>query len=337
MASAQPFFSIVLPTYNRMGPVCQAVESVRGQTFRDFELLVADDGSSDGTQDFLKRRYSSEIAEGRIRLLELPHGGACAARNAALSAATGTWIAYLDSDNVVSPDFLQTFADGIAANPDARNFYAALVRRSNGTVLDEPFSREVLLKWNFIDIGVYCHHRDLFAEFGGFDQDVVGVEDWDLVIRHSSRYEPVRLGRIVLNYCDLHDGDRISLAGTQQAHTRAVRRRFAAPRPDAVSDEDVETIASSPFFDGQWYAGEYGDLLEGADPARHYLSVGWLCGCNPGPLFVGDGYLRYNKDIAAEGVNPLLHYERFGRAEGRLGFMRRVLPPSGPSRRESKS
>lgn len=336
MTSGQPFFSIVLPTYNRIGTVCQAVESVLGQTFRDFELVVADDGSTDGTEDMLKRMYSRELAEGRIRLLELPHGGACAARNAALSASSGTWIAYVDSDNVVSPDFLQTFADGIAAHPAARNFYAALVRRSNGTVLDEPFSREVLLKWNFIDIGVYCHHRDLFAEFGGFDQDVVGVEDWDLVIRHSSRYEPVRLGRVVLNYCDSRNGDRISLSGLQHAHTMAVRRRYAVPRQNAVAKEDVETIATSPFFDEKWYGGEYGDLLGDAVAAKHYLSVGWLCGCNPGPFFVGDGYLRQNSDIVAAGINPLLHYERYGRAEGRLGFLRRVLPPSASSRMEGK-
>ena len=149
MAGERPTFSVILPTYNRAYCVCAAIESVLRQTFADFELVVADDGSTDGTADLLRTRYAGEMARGRIKVVELEHGGVCAARNAALAAATGTWIAYLDSDNIVSPGFLQVFVDGIVAHPKARNFYAALVRRNNGTVLDEPFSRAILLKWNY--------------------------------------------------------------------------------------------------------------------------------------------------------------------------------------------
>ena len=301
-----------------------AIESLLRQTFRDFELIVADDGSTDGTAELLKRRYVREIAEKRIRLLELPHGGVCTARNAAIAEAAGTWIAYLDSDNAVSPDFLQTFADGIAAHPERRNFYAALVRHCAGTVLDEPFSRSILLKWNYIDIGVYCHHRDLIDEFGAFDPSVPGVEDWDLILRHTSKYEPVRLGRIVQDYSDAKDGSRLSLNKLRLESQRKVRRKHSLLPAGRLKARDKALVKSSPFFDERWYAAAYADQLDGMSPVEHYLSVGWLLDCDPGPFFSGMAYLKRNRDVAAGNVNPLLHYERQGRAEGRTGFLRRV-------------
>ncbi len=327
MECGKHMFSVILPTYNRSGIVCRAIESVLRQSFRDFELLVADDGSIDGTVPLLRKKYAGEIADGRIRILELEHGGVCAARNAAIAAASGEWIAYVDSDNAVSADFLQTFADGMAANPGARNFYAALVRRNAGSVLDEPFSRSVLLKWNFIDMGVYCHHRDLIAEFGGFDSTVEAVEDWDLIVRHSSKYTPVRLGKIVMCYSDGGGADRLSSCGIQKKSTRKMRFRYAAQCIRKVKPEDLEIVKASHFFDGNWYSKAYSTWLDGAVPADHYLSIGWLYGCNPGPSFNGDGYLRHNRDVAMSAVNPLVHYETKGRLEGRLGFARR-LPQS---------
>ena len=125
MSGQKIAFSVIMPTCNRAHCVCTAIESVLRQTFRDFELIVADDGSSDGTVEMLGRRYAREVAERRIRILELPHAGVGAARNAALAEASNAWIAYLDSDSVAAPDFLQTFADGIAMHPADLNFYAA--------------------------------------------------------------------------------------------------------------------------------------------------------------------------------------------------------------------
>ena len=323
MSGQKLAFSVIMPTYNRAHGVCTAIESMLRQTFRDFELIVADDGSTDGTVEMLRRRYAREVAERRIRILELPHAGVGAARNAALAEASNAWIAYLDSDNVASPDFLQTFADGIAMHPGDLNFYAALVRQCSKEVLDEPFSRSVLLKLNYIDIGVYCHHRDLIAEFGGFDNSLQGVEGWDLVIRHSAKYEPVRLGRIVQCRSDENAGGRVTLSKTRIASTMALRRKHLASSVRGFSAQDRALVEASPFFDGHWYAAAYADILDGMEPVEHYLSVGWLLECSPGPVFDGMEYLRRNRDVAVENVNPLLHYERIGRAEGRRVFMRR--------------
>ena len=318
----QPLFSVVLPTFNRIKSVCAAIESMMLQTCDDFELIVADDGSTDGTVELLKNKYARKIASGQIRLLELGHGGVCVARNAALEAARGEWIAYLDSDNIVSADFLQTFADGIKSNPDAKCFYAALMRKSDKFVLDRPFDRRRLLRGNYIDIGVYCHHRGLIDEFGLFDSSVTGIEDWDLVVRHSSKYTPVRLGRIVLAYSDDPDDERLSRKSDMVAMAYERFRKKHEPNEDP-SDDDVEVIRRSWFFDPEWYSAEYGKILAGADPAAHYLTRGWKNGLHPDQYFDGAQYLARNPDVAKVLINPLLHYERNGRKEGRVGFLRR--------------
>ena len=321
-SAIRPLFSVVLPTFNRIQSVCSAIDSMLLQTFGDFELIVADDGSTDGTVELLKGKYARKIAGGKIRLLELGHGGVCAARNAALKAARGEWIAYLDSDNIVSADFLQTFADGIKSHPDAKNFYAALMYKSNKFVLDRPFDRKMLLRGNYIDIGVYCHHRDLIDEFGPFDSSVMGIEDWDLIVRHSSKYTPVRLGRVVLAYSDALDGERLSRRSDMLAMSYERFREKHEPnaRP---SDDDVEVIRKSWFFDPEWYAAEYGRIIADADPAAHYLTRGWKNNLHPGPYFDGAQYLARNPDVAQALTNPLLHYERSGRKEGRVGFLSR--------------
>ena len=324
--SDRPMFSVVTPTYNRKYCICSAIESLMCQTFGDFEQIVADDGSTDGTVELLKSEYAKEIASGKIRILELGHGGVCAARNAALEAAKGEWIAYLDSDNIVSSDFLQTFADGIKSHPDAKCFYAALMRTSDKSILDRPFDRQRLLRANYIDMGVYCHHRDLIDEFGAFDTDFGAIEDWDLIVRHTSKYTPVRLGHVVLMYNNDASDDRLSRKFDIQAGAYERFRRKHEPNA-CLNDVDVEVIRRSWFFDPEWYMAEYGKLLAGADPAAHYLVRGWKNGLHPGPYFDGAQYLARNPDVAQALINPLLHYERSGRKEGRVGFLRRKPLP----------
>jgi glycosyltransferase involved in cell wall biosynthesis len=309
-----------MPTYNRAYCIRTAIDSLLHQTYRRFELVIADDGSTDETEEMIQAKYGEEMSSGRIVYLKLAHRGVCHARNAALRRAVAEWIAYLDTDNVVSEDFLATFADGIRSNPQARNFYAALVNRQSRRVLDRTFNRRTLTRGNFIDMGVYCHHRSLIAEFGGFDQEVAGLEDWDLILRHTAKYTPVRLGKIVLNYQDGYNSDRLSdKLKLGKAHDIIHARYWNGAQ---ATEEDVRLVSQSHFFDAEWYRATYGDRLNGMAPAEHYLSVGWLDNMAPGPFFDGVAYMGRNPDIASALVNPLLHYERYGRKEGRTGFLR---------------
>ncbi|MFV0422308.1 glycosyltransferase family 2 protein [Oleidesulfovibrio sp.] len=105
-----PFFSVIIPTYNRRQFLCDAIDSVLEQTFVDFELIVADDGSTDGTYEMICSSYDDP----RLRILRLQNSGASAARNAAMQESCGRWLAFLDSDDTWLPQKLQHAAEFIA-------------------------------------------------------------------------------------------------------------------------------------------------------------------------------------------------------------------------------
>lgn len=83
---------------------------------------------------------------------------------------------------------------------------------------------------------------------------------------------------------------------------------------------DIKQIRHSRFFDRQWYSQSYPEQVGNGDPAQHYLMFGADAGLDPGPEFSTKGYLASNSDVAAANLNPLLHYELYGRAEGRQGY-----------------
>src|SRR5581483_7287295 len=96
-----PDVSIILPTYNRVDTIPRAVESVRRQTFTDWELIVIDDGSTDGTAERINN------LDPRIRILRQENQGCYVARNRGIAEAKGRFIAFLDSDDEWLPHFLE--------------------------------------------------------------------------------------------------------------------------------------------------------------------------------------------------------------------------------------
>ena len=99
-----PLITVVVPAYNRATTITDCVRSVQAQPYTKWELIVVDDGSSDGTPQVVAKLAQDDP---RIRLIQQPrNGGAQAARNAGIRAATGTWVAFLDSDDQYLPDSL---------------------------------------------------------------------------------------------------------------------------------------------------------------------------------------------------------------------------------------
>ena len=109
--SGHPLVSVVIPSYNRGWVVQEAIESVLGQDYDDFELIVVDDGSTDETRDIL-------AAYDNITVLEQSNQGVSAARNKGVAHANGTFIAFLDSDDVWLPRKLAVQADFFQQNPN---------------------------------------------------------------------------------------------------------------------------------------------------------------------------------------------------------------------------
>jgi hypothetical protein len=126
--------SVVIPLYNKARHIARAVASVRGQTWRDFEIIVVDDGSTDGSGDVIRR-----MADSRLRLITQPNGGECAARNRGIDEAASDWVAFLDADDEWLPSFLETVVGLRQMFPDCGIYAAAYSLCQNGAVLRPEF------------------------------------------------------------------------------------------------------------------------------------------------------------------------------------------------------
>lgn len=184
--AAEPLVSIVMPVRNRAGCVGEAIASVLAQGYSNWELLVVDDGSSDGT----RMAVEGFLGDARIRLASIDHSGPCGARNHALREARGELVAYLDSDNTWFPAFLATTVAAFAADPALRLVYGALASEAHAPgqlrLLLDKFDRRRLEEANYIDLNAVVHRRALFDSLGGFDESLARAVDWDLLLRYSA-------------------------------------------------------------------------------------------------------------------------------------------------------
>jgi glycosyltransferase involved in cell wall biosynthesis len=192
----RPSMTVVMPVHNREAWVGRALESVLAQTWSDFEILVVDDGSTDGTADVL-RRYLS-----RITLLSSPHGGAYAARNLAIRQARGALVAFIDSDDVWHPDRLEcqvSLLDGLVFGDACLvDYRREPARRLGRTFFDgaSPFrgrGGSGFTRGNFIPFSSVLVRRQCFETCGGFAPVRVGADylKWfEIAHRHVLDYVP---------------------------------------------------------------------------------------------------------------------------------------------------
>ena len=117
-----PLFSIVVPVHNRAGYLRQAVDSALAQEFDSFEVLVVDDGSTDGGADAIEA-----LGDGRVRVRRLSRGGAPAARNAGVEMSRGRFIVWLDSDDYLEPGVLEAYAAALCECPKAEVIYGRII------------------------------------------------------------------------------------------------------------------------------------------------------------------------------------------------------------------
>jgi len=193
----RPEVSIVLPTWNRLPLLRRAVDSVLAQTHRDFELIVADDGSTDGTRDYLEA-----IEDRRVRPIWLEHrSDLTSARSAGLRHVRGEWVAFLDSDDLGLPEKLALQRQRLAAHPTCRWSYTGyslidadgrpLPERS--ARLDRPLSGRILelvLGFKIVPaIQTTLVQRSLIEEIGGFDKAIAIRSDFDFTLRLAARSE----------------------------------------------------------------------------------------------------------------------------------------------------
>lgn len=183
-----PLFSVIIPSYNRAGLIAATLVSVFAQEFRDFEVIVVDDGSTDETLERLQPYIC------RLTLLRQQNRGPGAARNLGATIAQGEYLAFLDSDDLWFPWTLSTYSQIIQSSGRPALIAGAMVHFYDqlelNLVVKQPLSTERYPDYFSAGArGIYCGsgmmvvRRDVFRETGGFLEDPINAEDHDFVLR----------------------------------------------------------------------------------------------------------------------------------------------------------
>jgi glycosyltransferase involved in cell wall biosynthesis len=211
MHNNHPLFSIIIPTYNRAEKLRRAMESVEKQTFKDFEVIVCDDGSMDNTKSVV------DSFEGKMKvtyLWEENWGGPARPRNNGLRVAQGEWVCFLDADDWWYPDKLAAMLDHIKET-DVLYHDSDIYTESRGRHLTKMLCRQLrtpafvdmMTKGNPLVNSSVCVRKNIVAQVGFLSEDkkLISVEDFDLWLRISRVTE--RFKYISRSFCGYWIGE----------------------------------------------------------------------------------------------------------------------------------
>ncbi len=197
-------FSVIVPAYNAQDTLAETLDAVLAQEYSQWECVVVDDGSSDGTLE-LARSYESR--DDRFRVITQENKGTGGAYNTGVAAAVGEWVTICSADDVLLPELLSSMADAIERNPEHDIFSCngylcwcdgnrAVRYMEDAFQVEHSESLADVLTGCFFSVGA-CYRRSIWVELGGYREGIYG-EDYDLWIRamvagHKHRYIPDRL------------------------------------------------------------------------------------------------------------------------------------------------
>ena len=226
--------SIIIPTYNRADLIERSVKSVLNQTYDRIELIVVDDGSTDNTVEVLQDYIQSE----KIRYVKKENGGCASARNRGISEATGTYLAFLDSDDTYRPDAIKNLADALS-NSDADFVFSPVIEiypdqrevKNYPVAKDHPenFAAEHLVNTN-----VYIHaclfNRDILNR-EQMDESMHYNEDSDFLQRVAINFRAVYCPEPTVNHYHHHDNkskNRLAILNALLYSLNKVRLNYPA-------------------------------------------------------------------------------------------------------------
>lgn len=235
-----PVVSVIVPTFNRPDALALAITSILNQTYQNFEVIIVNDGGCD------VRLNVSPEAEHRVRYISHEtNRGLAATRNTALRAARGTYVAYLDDDDIFYPDHLEVLVHALrtsgceVAYTDAVRVYQApgtggsATRRE--TIQSQEFDRDWLLVTNVAPVICFMHTRSAGERVGFFDEELGPLEDWDLWIRMSRECDFLHVKKATCEIRWSLDGS--TMTSSQMADFVHQRRRIFDKHKDLTPND----------------------------------------------------------------------------------------------------
>lgn len=185
--------SVIIPTYNRAAVLLRAIKSVLKQDYKNIELIIVDDGSTDETETLL----APYLAAKAILYHKTENAGVAASRNKGTALATGHWLAFLDSDDEWLTHKLSLQMNFLQKQPHLSIVYSDEIWIRNNVQVNKKTHHQKKSGWIFADCLKQCLigpssvllSKKLFTEMNGFDENFIVCEDYDLWIKISSKYE----------------------------------------------------------------------------------------------------------------------------------------------------
>jgi glycosyltransferase involved in cell wall biosynthesis len=255
-----PRVSVVIPCYNQGGFVREALDSVIAQTWQSWEVIVVNDGSTDGTREALEA-----IDQPAVRVIHQENRGLSEARNAGVRAARGEYFLPLDADDRIHPEMIETCARVLLADPALGFCYTdiATFGEESRVYRHAPYNFHRQLQFNDVTVCALVRRRAWEAA-GGYDPRMTdGAEDWDFWIRCGARGWHGRLvPRPLFRY-------RVR-AGSMSSHTRtrldAIKAQLKSLHPELYSPEGMARARA------EWFSA-----FDIHDPESVYARVaGWM-------------------------------------------------------------
>ena len=245
-ADGPPTFSVIIAAYQAAATIAEAVESALGQTVPPLEVVVCDDGSTDGTGAALTPY------EDRIVYVRKENSGEASAKNAAAQAASGDYVVILDADDIFAPKRLEALGELATLRPDLDILTTDAYLEFDGRVIKRCYEggmrfvvndqRSGILEQNFV-FGHAAVRRQSWLAVGGFDPEIVGTTDWDCWIRMIIGGSRVGLVDEPLAYYRLHG------ASLTAQRASLIRNRIATlektSRHPSLSDGERRVVAGA--------------------------------------------------------------------------------------------
>ena len=289
MTTKHPTFSVIIPLFNKRAYIQRAVKSVLDQTFSDFELIVVDDGSTDGSADMI-----AHVDDPRLKIVRQPNAGVGLARNTGISAAAGIWLALLDADDAWLSDHLSELVRVATAFPEAGmiscagcEVVASNVQRviadhpSEGLVQRVNYFERAANHKGFINASSVAIRADVAETIGGFSSRKAG-EDIEYWVRVALEFPVAVSSRVTSLYFRDTGGvmlQMVDVSRDQPEPPHAPIHEFSAgvaaifdrskARPDLLKRADIRT-----YINGMLVTAIRGCLYRGHfRSAKHYSKL----------------------------------------------------------------
>lgn len=249
-AGGRMMFSVIIPAYNRRALLEQALASVWAQEFRDYEVIVVDDGSTDETMEMLEAQQREHTV---LKVIRQANGGPGAARNRGAKEAKGEYLAFLDSDDLWFPWTLETFAEAVRLHDFPTviggNFVESEFSNGRLSVTQTSFASQsfadYLSSWEhpfFVGAGMGVYRREPFLRVAGFVEDRLNAEDHDLMFRMGNDAGFVKvLAPVTLLYRRHPQSETANLASAAAGTLRIILREKRGEYPGGLARKRERT------------------------------------------------------------------------------------------------